>query len=829
MSEPRATRARPKRTKVVSASSNTDMPGAMTVESWMQQRGWHPFDFQQQVWNCLQQGKSGLLHATTGTGKTLAVWGGVLAREAQRKPAPYTALWLTPMRALAADTARNLSEIMTSILPDWTIALRTGDSSSAERQRQERQPPTALVTTPESLSLMLSRAQAQASLGQVRYIIVDEWHELLGNKRGVQTQLALARLLRWNPQCVVWGLSATLGDLEIARQALCPEGVLVHAIAKKSLQIESLIPTNIERFPWGGHLGLRLLPEVVQALDSATSSLVFTNTRSQAELWYQALLEARPDWAGLIALHHGSLDKEVRDWVEQGLKQGHLKVVVCTSSLDLGVDFLPVERVLQIGSPKGIARLLQRAGRSGHAPGRSSRVTLVPTQAWELVEAAAARAAAEQQQIEARHPPEQPMDVLIQHLVTVALGGGFEPEELWQEITSTYSYRQLSRAAFQWALTFVERGGQSLQAYPDFHRVVCDEYGRYTVPSASIARRHRMSIGTIVSDGSVNVCWLTGGRLGQVEESFIARLKRGDGFVFSGRVLELVRVENMTAYVRKASQQRGTVPQWQGGKMPLSTELAAATLQQLAQAQAGRYDSPELHAVRPLLELQSRWSVLPGPDTLLVECLSSKEGHHLFCYPFAGRLVHQGLATVLAWRAAQQQSGTFSIAINDYGFELLSPQAFDWPKLLQQGLFSTDHLLEDIVAALNSSELAQRRFREIARIAGLVLTGYPGAPRSQRQLQASARLFHEVFARHDPDNLLLQQAQTEVLQHELDWQRLQQALARMQQQILHFQQLSQPTPLAFPLMIERLRERLSTEKLSDRVQRLLQALEQAAG
>lgn len=817
------------------------------LQEWFDAQGWQPFEYQLQVWKAFQKGHSGLLHATTGAGKTLAVWLGALLRLAQL-PTPRGAatrvMWITPMRALAADSTKALQQSLSALAGDCDVALQTGDTDSAARAAILRKPPFALVTTPESLTLMFTRTSSQPNLSKLQVLVVDEWHELIGNKRGVQLQLAIARLARINPGLQVWGLSATLGNLPVAMDVLLhpvknhAKCTLVQGKLPKQLMIDSLIPDTFERFPWGGHLGLNQLEFVAREIDQSASTLVFTNTRSQAEIWYQALLEARPDYAGLLALHHGSLDKTVRDWVEQGLKNGSLKAVVCTSSLDLGVDFLPVERVIQIGSPKGVARLLQRAGRSGHAPGRPSRITVVPTHALELVEAAAARHAAQQKQIESRFSPQAPLDVLVQHLVTVAMGTGFKPDELFAEVCTTSAYENLSRSQFDWALAFVEKGGESLAAYPDYQRVAADEDGIFRVPRRDIARRHAMSVGTIVSDAAMHVAWMTGGRLGTIEEGFIARLKTGDCFSFAGRVLELVKVRDMTAYVRKANRKKATVPQWQGGKMPLSSELAHASLQMLELAHqaisSGKKTAlPELQALESLLALQMRWSALPNTGNLLIEALHSKEGHHLFVYPFEGRTVHIGLASLLAWRASRHKPGTFSIAMNDYGFELLSAEPVNWQEwiagsLAQAPLFSTENLFEDVLACLNASELAQRRFREIARIAGLVFQGFPGAGKSAKQLQASSGLFFEVFKKHDQNNLLLDQAQREALEQELDLKRMEAALCAIHRKTLVFKSIDRPTPFAFPLLIERLRETVSTEKLSDRVARMVAELEKAA-
>ena len=804
---------------------------------WFAARGWKPLKFQREVWGAIAAGRSGLLHATTGAGKTYAVWLGALQAFAPlapvNKPPRLTVLWLTPMRALAVDTLRALQQPLQDLQPGWSAGVRSGDTGSAERSAQNQRLPTVLVTTPESLSVLLARADAHEVLGGLRMVVVDEWHELLGNKRGVQVQLALARLRRWNAGLCVWGMSATLGNLEEAMGALLggEVGVLVQGEVSKKLVVDSLLPDRAERFAWGGHLGLTMLPKVIEEIAASTTTLVFTNTRAQSELWYQAMLEARPDWAGQIALHHGSLDRAVREWVELALKAGGLKAVVCTSSLDLGVDFLPVERVLQIGSPKGVARLLQRAGRSGHAPGRPSRITLVPTHSIEMIEGAAARAALAAGHIEARSSPWQPLDVLVQHLVTVALGGGFEPDALYDEVRSATAYAALSRESWQWCLDFVAQGGQSLAAYPDYRRVVPDAEGVWRVPDARLARRHRMNIGTIISDASMVVQYVGGAKIGSVEESFVARMKTGDCFLFGGRLLELVRVHDMTAWVRRASGKRAAVPRWSGGRMPLSTTLADAVVGQLALAHAGRYDTPELQCLRPLLEIQQQWSALPTSETLVAELLKTREGWHLFVYPFAGRHVHLGLANLVAWRVAQHQPRTFSMAVNDCGFELLCAQEVDWPALLPQALALGDEsqLLHEVLASLNASELSRRRFREIARVSGLVFQGYPGEKRGNKQLQASSSLFYEVFCKYDPTNRLLRQAEEELLAHELEIGRLHATLVRMAAQRQVVQTLERPTPFSFPLIVERFREQLSNEKLADRIARMVAQLEQAAG
>ncbi|MBC5765389.1 ligase-associated DNA damage response DEXH box helicase [Ramlibacter albus] len=810
------------------------------VTGWLASRGWQAFDFQREVWQAVAEGRSGMLHATTGAGKTYAVWLGMLEELVRRHPPgrsaePLRVIWLTPMRALAADTAKALTLPMMDLAPAWTLGMRTGDTPSAERARQDRRMPTVLVTTPESLTLMLTRENSRAELTGVEYVVVDEWHELIGSKRGVQAQLALARLRRFNPRLVTWGLSATMGNLEEAMQVLCgpdedPPPKLVRGRIDKTLTIDTLIPPDPGKYSWAGHLGARMQLPVVQEIEkSSGTTLVFTNVRSQAEIWYQLLLEAKPEWAGEVALHHGSLDKATREWVENGLKQGTLRAVVATSSLDLGVDFLPVERVLQVGSAKGIARMMQRAGRSGHAPGRPSRLTLVPTNTLEILDGAAARRAIRKGLVEKRQSPHKPLDVLVQHIVTVALGGGFVADELYEEVTTAWAYRDLTREEFDWALAFCERGGESLTAYPEYHRIKQDEEGVWRVPDRGTAKRHRLGVGTIVSDAAISIKYMSGVTLGTMEEGFVARLKPGDCFFFAGKLLEFIRVREMAAYVKKATRNKGTVPTWQGAKMAFTSEMSEAILETMQVAAQGDFFEPELEAARPMLQTQARLSKIPTPSTLLVEGFQSREGQHIYIYPFAGRNVHLGLASLIAWRLARDKPNTFSISINDYGFELVSAEPFDVEPVTSLEVFTTRELMADVLASLNSSELSQRRFREIARVAGLVTTGYPGQPKSARQIQASSSLFYEVFRKYDKGNLLLSQADNEVLSQELEISRLAETLRKMQRKKLVFAPLRHPSPMSVPLMVERFREKLTTEQLSQRLDRILRDMEADTG
>lgn len=816
-------------------------PGLAAVIHWFDQRGWTPFPFQVEAWQAYAAGRDALIHAPTGTGKTYAAWLGPLIDWLDAHPDPATwpaaplplhVLWITPLRALANDTLTTLQAPVADLGLPWTVELRTGDTSSSVKQRQRKSLPTALITTPESLTLMLSYPDSRRLFDHLQAVVVDEWHELLGTKRGVQTELALARLRRWRPKLQTWGLSATLGNLPQALDVLAPnkpddQRLLISADIDKPIAVDTLIPPDIERFPWAGHLGLKLLPEVVAAIHRARTTLVFTNTRAQTEIWFQSLLDACPEFAGEIALHHGSLEFALRQEIETRLREARLRCVVCTASLDLGVDFSPVDQVIQIGSPKGVARLLQRAGRSGHQPGATSRILCVPTHAFELVEFAAVRQAIARRDIEGRAPLQAPLDVLIQHLVTMAMGGGYRADDLRDEVRSTHAYRHLSDRDWAWAMDFVTRGGTALRAY-DHYRKVAERDGIYRVSTAEIARYHRMSIGTITADAMLTVKFATGSTLGSVEESFIARLRPGDTFVFAGRVLELVRVKDLTAHVRLAKSTRGAIPRWNGGRMPLSTRLARAVAQQLEAAANGEITSDELRAVMPILRIQARWSQIPIPDRLLIEQIKTRDGYHHFAFPMAGRTIHEGLSTLLAYRLTRQTPRTVSAFATDYGFELLSDEPLNLTVADWRALFTSDDLVPDVLACLNTTELARRQFRDIARVAGLIFSGYPGSKKSTRQLQTSSGLLFDVFSEFDPDNLLLDQARREVLEQQLSIQTLAAKLEELNQQEIVITTPPRMTPFAFPIWTDRLRTQVSSESWTDRVQRMVLQLEDAA-
>jgi ATP-dependent Lhr-like helicase len=810
------------------------------LRNWLEQKGWKAAGFQREVWARYLRGESGLLVTPTGSGKTLAACGGPLLEALSRPPIPRAKrgvpkpsrlrmLWITPLRALAADTARALQQPVEALDLPWTVAMRTGDASNRDKRLARQGQAEIVVITPESLALQLSYADAAQVFSGLEAVIVDEWHELLENKRGTLLQLSLSQLRHWCPKMRIWGLSATLGNLDEARDVLlphCPAAAIIKPPLTRPLRLETLVPKQLERFPWAGHLGLSQLAGVQQRIEQAATTLLFTNTRAQAELWHQALSSIWMHPASTLGLHHGSLSPALRGQVEQGLRDGSMRCVVATSSLDLGVDFPTVDQVIQIGSPKGIARLLQRAGRSRHRPGEAGELLAVPTHSLEVLEYAAARLALAQGWVEPRHPPALCLDVLAQHCVTLAVGGGFNASALYQRVRGTHAFAALEPVQWQAVLDFIVQGGRALEHYPAYHRVQ-REGERYWVEARRIAFLHRLNIGTITSDGHVQVRYLKGGMVGSVEESFVARLAPGDRFQFGGKTLELVQMKDMTAYVRQSKRGDGLVPRWQGGRLPLSTQLGRNVEALLGGAKT---TGPEMSLIRPLLETQQRLSALPGTSTVLAEQHRTRNGHHLFVFLFAGRAVHEGIAALIALRLARRAPNSYAFSVNDYGLALTATKPIELSEALLQELLSVENLVEDLKAGMNMGELARRQFRDIARVAGLLPPSLPGrAARSMRQLQASSGLLYDVLKQHDPGHILLQQAEREVLELQLDVEQIAALLKETSQRRIVLQRPDRLTPLAFPLWAESIRGHLSSEDWKTRVQRAAQRLESADG
>ncbi len=820
--------------------------GTTIITEWLAGSGKHPFLFQQQTWEHISAGRSGLVNAPTGCGKTFSVFLGALIEYIDRFPKDYQRktknglqlLWITPLRALAKDIGRAMTEVIEELGMPWKVGIRNGDTDLAERARQKKQMPEVLIITPESLHLFLAQKGYPDVFNSLRIVAVDEWHELLGSKRGVMIELALSRIVgmrqknndEYKAPLMLWGISATIGNMDEAAQVLLAclrtPGVMVKAEIRKEVKIDSVLPDEIEKYPWAGHLGIKLVDKVIPIIMASRTTLIFINTRGMSEMWYQALLTAAPQLAGAIALHHGSVDQELRMWVEDNLHTGRLKAVVCTASLDLGVDFRPVETVIQVGSPKGVARFLQRAGRSGHRPDEVSQIWFLPTHSLELVEAAALKEAIDEQFIESRPPMMLCFDVLIQFCCTLAISEGFISEDLYQEIRQTHCFRDINENEWQQVLHHITVGGTALTQYDEYRKVENID-GIYRITGKRVAMRHRLHIGTIVSDSMLKVKFFSGGFIGVIEEYFISRLEPGDVFTLAGRQLELVMIKDMTVLVKKSSAKKSIVPSWNGGRMPLSANLGKKLREKFNEAfgktvngKKGKIKDIELRVLRPLFDLQEKLSHVPKANELLVEQIETKDGFHLFVYPFEGRLVHEAMAAILAYRISRIRPITFSFAMNDYGFELLSDQPIPVDDSNVYELFTPDDLLIDIQRSVNSTEMAKRKFRDVAVIGGLIFQGFPGEHKKARHLQSSASLLFKVFAEYDPDNLLLRQAYQEVFDQQMEEVRLRDMLVRIQASDIVITFPERLTPFCFPIKVDSMREDLSSEKLADRVQRM---------
>jgi ATP-dependent Lhr-like helicase len=823
--------------------------GYEVIQQWLASKGNQPFTFQEETWQQIINSNSGLVNAPTGCGKTFSVFLGALIDFINHNPKDFSTkqksglqlLWITPLRALAKDIGRAMEEVVEELGMSWKIGIRNGDTEISERQKQTKQMPEVLIITPESLHLLLAQKNYPEYFRSLKIIAVDEWHELLGSKRGVQVELSISRLVALNKlqpashKLQLWGISATIGNLDQAREVLLStisqEGIIITADIKKKIEIESIFPDEIEKYPWAGHIGIKLVHKVIPIIEQSTTTLIFINTRGMSEQWYQAILNAAPELAGAIALHHGSVEYELRSWIEENLHTGKLKVVVCTSSLDLGVDFRPVETVIQVGSPKGVSRFLQRAGRSGHQPDATSKIYFLPTHSLELVEAAALKEATEKRFIENREPRILCFDVLIQYLSTLAISNGFNPEEIFKEIRSTHCFREITENEWQQLLQFITQGGIALQQYDDFKKVEIID-GVYKINNRRVAMRHRMNIGTIVSEPMMKVKFISGGYIGAIEEWFVSRLQPGNVFTLAGRNLEFVMIKEMTVLVRKSNSQKSMVPSWQGARMPLSAKLGFMLRKkfeeaaQLIQNEKLKIKKDiELKVLKPLFELQQYLSHIPKENELLIEQIETKDGYHLFVFPFEGRLVHEAMAAILAYRISQITPITFSMAMNDYSFELLSDQPIPVDDTNVYELFSPENLLNDIHKSVNSSEMARRKFREIAVIGGLIFQGLPGQQKKARHIQASASLLFNVFAEYDPNNLLIRQAYNEVMEQEMQEARLRSMLERIQKSKIIITFPKRLTPFCFPVKVDSLRQDLSSEKLEDRIKKMQMQLE----
>jgi len=803
------------------------------AEKWFADQGWKSFPFQQQTWTAFLQGKNGLLNAPTGSGKTYALWFPIVLNYLKENPKsgkPKTgikAIWITPLRSLSVEIKQAAERIITDLELPITVGIRSGDTTANERAKQKTKMPDLLITTPESLQLLLATKDYPKLFQNCSAIVIDEWHELLGTKRGVQTELGLSRLKTIAPNMRIWGISATIGNLEQAREVLLGIGsahfknsVLIRAHLHKKIKVLSIIPEKMDTYPWRGHMGLHLIDEVAKIVRASKTTLIFTNVRSACELWFQTLLDKYPEFAGEMAMHHGSINRDTRLWVENAIRNEELKVVVCTSSLDLGVDFAPVETIIQVGGPKGVARFLQRAGRSGHQPGKESVIYFLATHAIELVEASALKKAVAETVVEDRAPYLNSWDVLVQYLNTLAVSDGFLPADIFKEVRGTFCYQTITPENWNWILNFISNGSQSLQAYDEYKKVDIDENGCFKITNRRIAMHHRMQIGTIVGDAVLNVKFMSGGYIGTIEEWFISKLKPGDTFSLAGKKLEYFRVKDMQVSVRKADPKKESrTVSWMGGRMTLSAQMSELLRQELYAANTGNM-TPELIALAPIFTRQRKESIVPDADEFLIETFKTREGFHAVFYPFEGRFVHEALASVMAYRISLLSPISFSLAYNDYGFELLSDTEIDLQSVFDNNLFTTKFLHHDLQKSLNATEMARRKFRDIAIISGLVFTGMPGKPIKTKHLQSGSQLIFEVFRDYEPDNLLLQQAYRETFEHQLEEGRLIEALERINEQTIIWKPCQKPTPFSFPIITDRLREKLSSETLSERIKKM---------
>lgn len=795
------------------------------IEKWFDSKGWKARDFQLEAWKAYLRGENGLIHVSTGFGKTYA---GVLAAladlslEEQKAPGIHI-LYISPLRALSADIIKSIQLPIYEMKLPYTVEGRTGDTSASQRAKQKKNPPSILVTTPESFNLLLVSEEYREALKKCRLVVIDEWHELMGNKRGVQVQLCLAHLKKIAPKLRIWGLSATVGNPELAGRVLngnvLKNFVFITEKVSKEIEVQTLLPDEIDSFPWSGHLGLAMLEKVINHVDIKQSCLLFTNVRSQSERWYNEILLRKPEWEPIMAIHHSSIDRERREEVENKIKSGELKLVICTSSLDLGVDFPMVERVYQVGSPKSISRFIQRAGRSGHTPTGVPRIYFVPTHALELFEYMATELAIDRGLKEDIIPPELSFDVLAQHMVTLAAGDGLVPSDAFEEVRHTYAFQNIERFHFDNLLLFLTQGGKSLSAYPYYHRL--KEYnGKHLVHDKKMIQQHLMNVGTITSDPSMRIKFAKGGSLGSVEESFVSKLKKGDRFVFSGKVLEFMLIKDMTVFVRLAPPKAAVVPIWWGSRLPLSSLLTSHLKEIFELIEQGRYQHPLIEFLSPIIEVQKALSRLPGRHYLLLEETLTREGKHLFIFPFEGRLVHEALAALLSVRLSLRTKVTFTFAVSEYGLEILAPPDYMFDLEVIKECLSLDNLTNDIQRSLNMTQLAKKQFRDIAQVSGLIYQNRMGEKRTMKNLQMSSSLLFEVFSKYEPEQPLYNQSFDEVRFFQFQESRLVSVLRRIKDMPFELYKTSRPSPLAFPLIIERIGSLVSSESLQDRLQRM---------
>ena len=798
---------------------------------WFGARGWRPRPHQLALTEAALAGESALLIAPTGGGKTLA---GFLASliELEDKgrrsntgiPALHT-LYISPLKALAVDVQRNLMAPVGDMGLDIRIETRTGDTPSHVRQRQRRTPPDVLLTTPEQLALFIASDHAKDFFADLKCVIVDEVHAMAASKRGDLLSLGLATLGNWAPACRFIGLSATVKEPEALARWLEPDARIIRADGGVSAEVDILV--SRERIPWSGHSGRFAVPEVYEAIKKAKMALVFVNTRSQAEVMFQELWRVNDDNLP-IALHHGSLAKDQRVRVEAAMAAGQLKAVVCTSTLDLGIDWGEVDLVIQMGAPKGAARLIQRIGRANHRMDEASRAVLVPTNRFEVLECRAAEAAVEAGEIDGEGLRQGSLDVLAQHVMGRACGDGFELAPLYEEIIRAAPYADLDWETFERIVDFVASGGYALKTYDRFHRIVRRPDGRWVARTAQDAQQHRMNVGAIVEAVQLSVRLASfvgkgagapgekrtvraGRKLGEIEEYFISTLVPGDTFLFGGEVLRLIGVEGLDVLTVRAVGEKPAIPSYNGGKFPLTTFLAERVRQMIHDpAQWDALPGP----VREWFAVQARRSSIPPPDHLLVETFPRGERHYMVCYPFEGRLAHQTLGMLLTRRLERMGAKPLGFVASEYAMAVWAME--DMAGLDMGDLFHPDMMGDDLEAWLDESALMKRTFAHCAQVSGLIARNLPGKEKNSRQVSFSSDLIYDVLRSHEPDHILLQAARQDAATGLLDVRRLSDMLVRIRGKIDH-NVLDRISPFAVPVMLEMGREPVFGASVQDAV------------
>jgi ATP-dependent Lhr-like helicase len=765
---------------------------------WFAQRGWTPRPHQLDVLDATRGGQSVLLIAPTGGGKTLAGFLPSLIDLAEQPAPGLHTLYVSPLKALATDIARNLMRPVEEMELQLTIDTRTGDTSSERRRRQKEKPPHLLLTTPESLALLISQPEAASLFATLRRVVIDEVHALAGTKRGDQLALGLARLSALAPRSTRTGLSATVGHPGAIAAYVASDGV---AETVRTIEVHGGAPPEIGmilpegRLPWSGHMGLFSAPEVMARIRAATTTIVFVNTRAQAELMFQALWRLNEETLP-IALHHGSLDLDQRRRVEGAMAEGRLRAIVATSSLDLGIDWGGVDQVLQVGAPKGVSRLLQRVGRSNHRMEEASRAILVPANRFEVLECEAAILGVAANELDGDPPPPGGLDVLAQHVLGRACAAPFHPDELYAEVRRAAPYAALTRKDFDDVLDFVENGGYALQAYDAYRKLFRDSEGRVHVRSERIARLHRMNIGTIVEAPVLKVRYAGrgSGSLGEVEEYFVNMLTPGDTFMFAGRLLKFLRLREAVVEVTDGGTGDPKVPAYAGGRMPMTTNLADRVRGMLQNADLW-HEFPE--PVREWLELQKRRSRLPGRHDLLVETFPRGDRWYLVAYCFEGRQAHQTLGMLLTRRMERFGFAPLGFVATDY---VLATWSAHEPRDVAK-LFEEDMLGDDVEAWMAESSMLRRSFRRIAVIAGLIERNQPGAEKNRRQVTVNSDLIYDVLRRHQPDHILLRATRADAAGGLTDLGRIAGMLARIKGRVTHMV-LSRVSPLAVPVLLD---------------------------